>query len=46
MAAATMKQIKDYFGLSSKEMADAWRMMTDKDKADLKNGLGDGSLTY
>lgn len=46
MAAATIKQIKDYFGLESAEMSKAWRELSDKDKADLKNGIGNGTLTY
>lgn len=43
---ATLKDIRDYFGLTVSEMTQAWKAMTDKDKTDLKSGIGNGSLDY
>lgn len=42
----TLKTIMAFFGMSPKEMTHEWKALTDKDKADIKNGLADGSLTY
>jgi hypothetical protein len=49
MATATLKVIADYFklpGETLKDFRDQWERLSDKDKADLKNGLGDGTLNY
>ena len=49
MAAATLKTIADYFklpGETLKNFRDQWEALSDKDKEDLKNGLGNGTLTY
>lgn len=42
----TLKDIMAFFEMSSKEFATEWRKMTVQDKADIKAGLGNGSLTY
>lgn len=42
----TLKTIMAYFGMSPKEMSREWKEMSLKDKADIKNGLQNGSLTY
>ena len=49
MADATLKQIAEFFrkdGETLSQFAEEWKSLSDKDKADLKSGLGDGSLTY
>lgn len=49
MATATLKTVADYFkqsGETLKDFRDQWERLTDQDKADLKQGLGDGSLSY
>ena len=51
MADVTLKDIMAYFGtdtrpMGPKEMTREWKSLTDKDKAQIKNGLADGSLTY
>jgi hypothetical protein len=50
MAVATMKTVKDYFGMKPgqtlKDFTAEWSALTDADKAQIKEGLGNGSLTY
>lgn len=46
MAETTLKDIMAYFSMTPKEMSVQWKAMSLKDKADIKNGLQDGSLTY
>lgn len=43
---ASLKEVRDYFGIDGKQMIVEWRSLTDKDKADLRGGLGNGTLTY
>jgi len=43
---ATIKDIKDYFGMTMPEMKNQYTPMSDKDKNDLKTGIGNGSLNY
>ena len=43
---ATLKEVRDYFGITGKEMIAEWRKLTDADKRELRAGLGDGTLTY
>lgn len=43
---ATLKDVRDYFGLDGKQMVAEWRKLSEKDKADLRQGIGDGTLTY
>jgi len=47
MADAKPVDVKNYFGYpdTTTFMRD-WKSLTDKDKADLKKGIGDGSLNY
>ena len=47
----TLKDIMAYFSTESrpmgpKEMTREWKGLTDQDKKDIKDGLGNGSLTY
>jgi len=46
MAEASIKDVMDYFKMTPKEMTKEWKALSDKDKLDIKNGIGDGSLTY
>jgi hypothetical protein len=50
MAAATMKTVKDFFGMlpgqTLKDFTAEWSALTDADKEQIKSGLGDGTLTY
>lgn len=43
---ASLKEVRDYFGLDGKQMVAEWRKLSEQDKADLRGGLGDGTLTY
>jgi hypothetical protein len=48
MADATLTQVKEFFGCYPNLSAFAvdWKQMNDTDKAQLKAGIGDGSLAY
>ena len=49
MAQATLKEIADFFrlpGESLTKFGTEWKALTDEDKADLKQGIGNGTLTY
>lgn len=41
-----MKAVMDFFGMSVPEFRREWAKMTDADKAQLKEGIANGSLTY
>jgi predicted component of type VI protein secretion system len=46
---AGLAAVQKYFATSDYNMAQFrsdWSKLTDKDKTDLRNGLGDGTLTY
>lgn len=49
MPDATLKQVAEFFrkdGETLSQFADEWKALPDTDKAHLKAGIGDGSLTY
>jgi hypothetical protein len=50
MATATMKTVKDYFGIKPgttlKDFTNEWSALTDEDKAQIKDGLSNETLTY
>jgi hypothetical protein len=46
MSEATLKEVMAFFEMPSKGFATEWRRMTDEDKAQIKLGIGSGSLTY
>jgi hypothetical protein len=49
MAAATIKQVYDFLkipGDTLKGFSDQWKALPDADKAQIKEGIGDGTLTY
>lgn len=44
---ATVKEVKDFFGEKSiSKFTTEWKALTEQDRADLKNGIGNGTLTY
>jgi len=46
MAAANVKQIKDYFEMSLPEFKREWLALPEKDRKEIAEGIGNGSLTY
>lgn len=49
MAEVSIAKIKDFFGLNGKTLkafTEEWKALTDEDKAQIKQGIGDGTLTY
>jgi hypothetical protein len=46
MAAATMIDVMKYFEMKPAEFKAQWARLTDTGKAQLKEGIGNGSLTY
>lgn len=47
MAAVTINDVRKYFEFqTAANFAAEWRKLTDKDKAEIKKGLEDGTLTY
>ena len=47
MADATLGQVKDFFGYPTLAAFSAdWKQLPEKDRAELRRGIGDGSLTY
>jgi hypothetical protein len=52
MAKATVKDVKEFFGMTLGEMKDEWMgkgdgpKLSDQDKQDLMEGIGNGTLTY
>lgn len=46
MAPATMVEVMRYFDMTPATFKKEWSELSDQDKMDLKNGVGNGSLTY
>lgn len=50
MADATIKEVMEFFGRKEgqglKEFTQEWMAMSDEDKAQIKAGIGDGTLNY
>jgi hypothetical protein len=47
MAAATIKQVKDFFGeTNTSKFVAEWKALSPESQEQLKNGIGDGSLDY
>lgn len=57
MAAATIKQVADYFKVgdgtvsadprnSLTKFSGEWKMLSDAEKEQIRNGIGDGTFTY
>lgn len=48
-AGTSIKAVADFFRKDGETLSDfskQWKELSDKDKADLRNGIADGSLTY
>lgn len=43
---ASLKETMNYFGMTPSKFNAEWRKMTVDDKAQIRAGIGDGSLTY
>jgi hypothetical protein len=41
-----IKEVMNYFGMKSGEFMTQWRKLSDQDKADLRGGVLNGTLTY
>lgn len=46
VALPSIAVIRDFFGMTGKEMMTEWRQMTDEDKLQIKQGISDGTLNY
>lgn len=46
MAEATLKDIREFFGMDVKTFRQEWTTLSDSDKADIRKGMSDGSMTY
>lgn len=50
MAAATIKAVADFFGRKQgqtlKDWTEEWKQLTEEDKEQIKNGIGDGTFNY
>lgn len=49
MTAATIKQVADYMrlpGETLKSFTEQWKMLSDTEKEQLREGIGNGSMTY
>jgi len=43
----TLKKVREFFGYEKlADFARDWRQLTEQDKADIKKGITDGTLTY
>ena len=49
MAEATLKQVADFFrkdGETLTQFSQEWKSLTDDDKAQIREGIGNGTFTY
>lgn len=42
----SIKDIRDFFGMTAKDMIKEWKGLSEESKAQIRQGLADGSLTY
>lgn len=45
-AKGILNQVREFFGMTMPEMNKEWRALSDEDKAQIKAGIEDGTLTY
>ena len=43
---ATLKDVRDFFGMDLKEFRTEWTQLDSESKTLIRQGLGDGTLTY
>ncbi len=41
-----VSKIRDYFGMTTQEFTKQWREMDEKDKAEIRSGFDNGTMTY
>lgn len=46
MAESTLKKIMEFFGMSPSEFTKDWKKLTTEDKAQIREGIENGTLTY
>lgn len=50
MAASTerniLKECREFFGMPAGDFVREWKLLSQKDKDDIKKGIEDGTLTY
>jgi hypothetical protein len=46
MADIGMKEIRDFFGMSSADLLTEWKTLSEEDKRQIKSGLADGTFNY
>lgn len=47
MAQASLSQVREFFGIEQAgTFRKEWTALSEQDKSDLRNGIGDGTLTY
>lgn len=48
MAAATVREVQQFFGMTIKSFKEEWTNggLTDTDKSQIRDGIGNGTLTY
>lgn len=46
MPDANIKEVMEFFAMSSAQFSKEWKTLSIDDKAQLKAGIGNGSLTY
>lgn len=42
----SIKDIRDFFGMTAKDMIKEWKLLSEGSKDQIRQGLADGSLTY
>ena len=42
----SIKDIRDFFGMTAKDMIREWKLLTEESKDQIRTGLGNGTLTY
>lgn len=46
MAESTLLETMKYFGMTSNEFRKEWQFLTEQDKAEIREGIGNGTETY
>ncbi len=46
MPESNIKRIAEYFGMKNPEMVREWKELSQEERAQIRNGIIDGSLTY
>ena len=48
MSEATLKDVREFFGMTVGQFRDEWtkQRLTDQDKQEIREGIGNGTMTY